>query len=77
MATISKQDNKTVLQSLLESGADTQYQCGSGYCGSCRCNLKKGEVEYIDEPMAWLNDGEFLPCISIAKSKTIVVEAAF
>ncbi|MGB8664808.1 MAG: class I ribonucleotide reductase maintenance protein YfaE [Serratia inhibens] len=39
-----------------------EYQCRSGYCGACRLKLVKGEVTYHQQPLAFINDGEILPC---------------
>ncbi len=39
-----------------------EYQCREGYCGSCRLKLRKGEVCYRSEPLAFVGKGEILPC---------------
>lgn len=39
-----------------------EYQCRSGYCGACRLKLLKGKVAYRQPPLAFVNDGEILPC---------------
>lgn len=39
-----------------------EYQCRSGYCGACRLKLVKGEVAYRQQPLAFINAGEILPC---------------
>ena len=59
---------KNLLESLEAQGVQVQYQCREGYCGSCRTDLIEGEVAYLEEPMAWLNDGEILPCCCVPKS---------
>ncbi|CAI1844740.1 MAG: class I ribonucleotide reductase maintenance protein YfaE [Serratia proteamaculans] len=41
---------------------EVEYQCRSGYCGACRLKLVKGEVVYHQQPLAFINDGEILPC---------------
>ncbi|AJQ94043.1 class I ribonucleotide reductase maintenance protein YfaE [Gynuella sunshinyii] len=58
----------TLLESLEAQGVQVPYQCRDGYCGSCRTTLLAGEVAYLQEPMAWLNDGEVLPCCCVPKS---------
>jgi len=60
-----EKSNETILETLLKSGEDPERQCCSGYCGSCRVKLKSGSVEYKNEPMAFLNQGEILPCICV------------
>lgn len=41
---------------------EVEYQCRSGYCGVCRLKLVKGDVVYHQQPLAFINDGEILPC---------------
>ncbi|WHL25212.1 MAG: class I ribonucleotide reductase maintenance protein YfaE [Candidatus Blochmannia vicinus] len=38
------------------------YQCRSGYCGSCRALLIKGKVRYHTEPLSYINSNEILTC---------------
>jgi len=77
MTTVVKSvDAKTILQSLLQDGHNPERQCQSGYCGCCRMKLMDGEVEYLDDPMAWLNEGEILPCVCTPKTDTVTVAAA-
>ncbi|WP_419811770.1 class I ribonucleotide reductase maintenance protein YfaE [Bacterioplanoides sp.] len=62
------QHAKTLLDSLESQQVDVHYQCREGYCGSCRVQLLEGEVHYSEEPMAWVNEDEILPCCCIPKS---------
>lgn len=39
-----------------------EIQCRSGYCGACRIWLLDGKVKYNQEPLAFLRNGEILPC---------------
>lgn len=63
---------KTILEQLESQGHSINYQCRSGYCGSCRCKKKSGDIEYDQEPIAFINDGDFLPCCSHAKSDLLI-----
>ncbi|EIJ71595.1 class I ribonucleotide reductase maintenance protein YfaE [Pasteurella bettyae] len=55
--------NETSLLATLErNGLSPEYQCRSGYCGSCRTKLKKGKVSYKERPLAFLNPNEILLC---------------
>lgn len=65
---VSFQHASTLLESLEAQDVAVQYQCREGYCGSCRTQLLKGQVHYIEEPMAWINDDEILPCCCIPKT---------
>jgi len=64
----SFQHAKTLLDSLEAQNITINYQCREGYCGSCRTQLLEGEVHYTEEPLAWLNDNEILPCCCIPKT---------
>mgnify|MGYP000198917474 CR=1 FL=1 len=66
--TVPFQHAHTLLESLEAQGVPVQYQCREGYCGSCRTQLLEGEVHYTEEPMAWINDDEILPCCCIPKT---------
>ena len=59
---------KNLLESLEAQNIQVPYQCREGYCGACRCKKVSGQVNYIKEPMAWINDDEILPCVSIPTS---------
>lgn len=62
----------TVLERLEKLGAAPEYQCRSGFCGACRMSLDTGDIQYIDAPLACIGDGEFLPCISVAKNELVI-----
>jgi len=57
-----------LLQSLEVQGVKLPYQCREGYCGSCRTRLVEGDVAYLQPPIAWVNEGEVLPCICVPKT---------
>ncbi|GAB2993060.1 class I ribonucleotide reductase maintenance protein YfaE [Psychrosphaera aestuarii] len=56
--------DKTLLDSLQSNGVDMLYHCREGFCGACRCKLKSGSVEYLNEPLAFVRKGEILTCCS-------------
>ena len=58
----------SLLESLESQDVQVHYQCREGYCGSCRTRLVEGEVHYTEEPLAWVNDDEILPCCCIPKT---------
>jgi len=58
----------SLLESLESQDVQIHYQCREGYCGSCRTRLLEGEVHYTEEPLAWVNDDEILPCCCIPKT---------
>lgn len=61
------QHARTLLESLEAQDIQVPYQCREGYCGSCRTLLLEGDVAYLEEPMAWVNEGEILPCCCVPK----------
>ncbi len=58
----------SLLEALEYHGIAIEYQCRSGYCGSCRCRMTAGKVTYRQKPLALVNDGEILPCCCIPES---------
>lgn len=65
---VAFQHQNNLLESLEEEQVNVHYQCREGYCGSCRVRLVTGQVHYLLEPMAWLNDNEVLTCCSVPKT---------
>lgn len=65
---VAFQHAHSLLESLEAQDVAVQYQCREGYCGSCRTQLLEGEVHYTEEPMAWINEDEILPCCCIPKT---------
>lgn len=54
--------DETLLEGLERTGHEVEYQCRSGYCGSCRMKIVSGRVEYDNFPLAFVAPGEILPC---------------
>lgn len=55
-------ENETLLEGLERTGHEVEYQCRSGYCGSCRVKLISGKIGYDKFPLAFVAPGEILPC---------------
>lgn len=49
------------------------YSCRQGICGTCTCKLLEGEVEYLQTPVAAVDDGSVLICISRPKTSRVVL----
>jgi ferredoxin-NADP reductase len=47
--------DKSLLDALIESGADVMYDCRSGYCGLCSVRVCEGAVEHRD---TYLSDAD-------------------
>jgi ferredoxin len=56
---------RTLLEALEQQQLQVNFHCREGYCGACRCKLLRGNIDYINEPLAFVRKGEFLPCCSI------------
>ncbi|MCC5851901.1 MAG: 2Fe-2S ferredoxin-like protein [Alkalimonas sp.] len=56
---------RNLLIALEQAKFSVHYQCREGYCGACRCHLRSGQVRYLQEPLAFVRPGEFLPCCSV------------
>ena len=57
----------TLLELAEASGLAPAYSCRSGICGTCATQLNRGAVDYIEEPMADLDEGDVLICCAIPK----------
>ncbi|CWN45732.1 iron-sulfur binding protein [Neisseria meningitidis] len=55
-------EGETLLEGLERTGHMVEYQCRSGYCGSCRVKILEGSVTYREPPLAFLGQDEILPC---------------
>nr|WP_113864722.1 class I ribonucleotide reductase maintenance protein YfaE [Brenneria salicis]NMN92300.1 ferredoxin [Brenneria salicis ATCC 15712 = DSM 30166]RBP67639.1 ferredoxin [Brenneria salicis ATCC 15712 = DSM 30166]RLM32386.1 2Fe-2S ferredoxin [Brenneria salicis ATCC 15712 = DSM 30166] len=53
---------RSLLDVLESHQVSVEYQCRSGYCGSCRLRLLKGRVAYRQTPLACIRQDEILPC---------------
>ncbi|WNC69998.1 class I ribonucleotide reductase maintenance protein YfaE [Thalassotalea nanhaiensis] len=64
---------KTTLEFLESNNIDIHFHCRDGFCGACRVTLEQGEIEYINgEPLAFVRDGEVLPCCCIPKTDIVI-----
>lgn len=51
-------------------GIAPMFGCRSGICGVCATTLKQGAVEYLEEPVAALENGQVLLCCSTPAAST-------
>lgn len=64
----------SILMHIIENQLNIHFECQQGYCGACRAKLISGEVSYINDPLAFLMEGDFLTCSTLPKSDVIVME---
>lgn len=57
-------DDRTTLEYLEAQGIKVNYHCRDGTCGACRCKLNDGSIIYTTQPLAYIREGEMLPCCS-------------
>ena len=62
-----KSEHRNLLEVFEHHQVEVEYQCREGYCGSCRTRLVSGQVDWLTEPLAFINEGEILPCCCRAK----------
>ena len=64
---LCKEEHPSLLVALESHRVPVEYQCREGYCGSCRCRLVTGQVDWLTEPLAFIQPDEILPCCCKAK----------
>lgn len=72
-----KNNERKILQQLLDLGYNLPYSCKSGVCGSCICKLQTGKVEMEENEYLTENElqqGKILPCSAIAMSKELFLD---
>jgi ferredoxin-NADP reductase/phenylpropionate dioxygenase-like ring-hydroxylating dioxygenase large terminal subunit len=57
-------DHGTLLEFAETLGLAPTFGCRSGICGTCATRTQQGSVEYLEEPVAALEEGEVLLCCS-------------
>ncbi len=57
-------EDESLLDGLLRTGHDVNFQCKEGYCGSCRLKLisQSEPVTYPKIPIAMIEENEILSC---------------
>ena len=66
-------DNHNLMIALEKTGHVVEYQCRSGYCGTCRVKLISGSVSYIKPPLAFVLPDEILPCCCQVESDLEII----
>lgn len=65
--------DENLLEALERTGHEVEYQCRSGYCGSCRTKIVSGKVSYADTPLAFVAPNEILPCCCMVTENIEIV----
>ena len=69
-----KKNDGTLLEFAEANNIDPPYSCRQGICLTCMCQLKEGEVEYIEPPTNEPDAGSVLICISKPKTSKVVLD---
>ncbi|MFC3121773.1 class I ribonucleotide reductase maintenance protein YfaE [Agaribacter flavus] len=56
-----------LLIAMEKQNIDVHYHCREGFCGACRTKIVKGQVDYVIDPLAFIDDDEILVCCCIPK----------
>lgn len=64
----------SLLETLEADGVKVESHCRSGFCGACRTKVVKGNVAYLIEPLAFINDDECLPCVCKSASPDLTIQ---
>ncbi|MCQ2005986.1 2Fe-2S iron-sulfur cluster-binding protein [Rhizobium sp. NRK18] len=54
----------SLLSFLEDQGLSPEFSCRAGICGSCKCRVTEGKVEYFEEPLDELDENDVLLCCS-------------
>lgn len=60
--TLEHNNEISLLSKLENAGIYHEYQCRSGYCGSCRLRIRSGKVSYPEPHLAFVQENEILLC---------------
>lgn len=52
----------SLLETLKKHSIPINYQCQTGYCGSCRIFLISGKIKYYKKPLSYTHSNEILLC---------------
>ncbi len=66
------EEDKNILNTLERESIESHFHCRDGFCGACRCSMKKGSVEYKQYPLAYIGDNEILTCCSYPTSDIVI-----
>ncbi len=73
---IKKGEKKTLLEAAEDAGVVLPYSCKAGVCATCRCKLKSGAVDLVNnyclEPWE-LEKGYILSCQAVPRAENIVI----
>lgn len=72
MEILLQPSQETLLAQMEKKHIPVETHCRSGICGMCKKRLLKGEVTYLEEPLAYLAEGEILVCCASATTEVVL-----
>jgi len=60
--------HESILELAEAHGVDIPFSCRCGLDNVCESGLIRGEVSYPSEPLADVEEGNFLPCVAVPES---------
>lgn len=70
-------DNEILLAGLQRVGLRADFECGQGYCGTCKRKFIKlnnaTTLSYQYPPLVMLSDDEILPCCCFVKGVIVLM----
>lgn len=73
---VAVRDDQSILDAVLEAGADVLYSCEEGTCGSCQTTVLAGEVDHRDDLLTEQEraDRQILICVSRCHGGRLVLD---
>ncbi|MGB3483866.1 MAG: PDR/VanB family oxidoreductase [Mycobacterium sp.] len=73
---IAVREDQSILQAVLDAGADVLFSCEEGSCGSCQTTVLAGEVDHRDDLLteAERADRQMLICVSRGTQGRLVLD---
>lgn len=65
-------DAGSLLDLAERAGLAPEFSCRSGICNTCRCSIREGEVDYIEEPLDPPPAGSVLICCSRPRGRIVL-----
>lgn len=62
----------SLLEVIEAVGIEARFHCRNGFCGACRTRLISGSVVYDTEPLAYVRQGDILPCVCRPASDMVI-----
>ncbi|UBF30043.1 2Fe-2S iron-sulfur cluster binding domain-containing protein (plasmid) [Kovacikia minuta CCNUW1] len=66
--------DNSILEFAEANDLEPPYSCRQGICGTCMCKILEGEVDYQATPVAEIEPGSVLICISQPKTAKVVLD---